>query len=370
MDAGHRIAATARLIVAALTLSACAATPPQATSDAIATQQPVATASASATAAPAPSPTPPADCAGVLPAATVNSFTAQGLVLNPARLDASWYDGPLWLVDESAATIAADRHLVTCIFTTEFEGDGVSSIELYAGLDDEESEALARTATATGWTSESIADSVSMLWTIDPDPNTEHREAWVLGGDRWLRVSGNLRPSEQVAREVAAAVWELPAVAPPSAAPPSSCETLVPERTVEEHASRGLVLTTPDDIETVANHTVESQAVSADHRLFTCLFAPPGSRDRMVIIQFHAGLDAADIGVLQAAADEDVAFGYETVRVAGTDADPVVAYVSETTGVTAQDVQVFHGSTWMHVFTHQEVDVMPAVSQIATRIWG
>ncbi|MGC5078302.1 hypothetical protein [Agrococcus sp. DT81.2] len=373
MDTGYRTAATASLVVAALTLSACAASPPRATSEAIATQEPVATASASAAAAAPPSRTPradPHDCVGVVPAATVDSYIAQGLVLNPARLDTSWYDGPLWLADEPASTIAADRHVVTCIFTTELEGDGVSSIEVYAGLDDGESESLAQAATATGWTSESIADSVSMLWTIDPDPNTEHREAWVLGGDRWLRVSGNLRQSEQVAREVAAAVWELPAVAPPSTAPPSSCETLVPQRTVEEHASRGLVLTTPDDIDIVANHTVASQGVSADHRLFTCLFAPPGSRDRMVIIQFHSGLDAADIDVLQAAADEDIAFGYEAVPVAGTDADPVFAYVSETTGVTAQDVQVFHGDTWVHFFTHQEIDVMPAVSQIATRIWG
>lgn len=354
------------VVIAALALTACTTPPPAAT------PAPVATTSSSPVAASPPSPPSPsaarADCIDVVPAATVDAFTAQELVLNPDRLDASWYDGPTWLPDGPASSIAEAHHAVTCIFTTQLDGDGLSSIELYTGLGADDSATL--TEAAAGWTAEPLAPAVSMLWTIDPDPNTEHREAWVLGADRWLRVSGNLRESEQIAREVAAGLWRLPAAAPPSASPPTSCETLVPQRTMDEHAARGLVLTTANDISIVANHTVESQAVAAEHRRFTCLFAPPGSRDRMVIIQFHSGLDAADLAALQAAADQDVAFGYEVIPVAGTAADPVVAYVSETSGVTAQDVQVFHGDTWMHFFTHQEIDVVPAVSQIAARVWG
>lgn len=357
------MARIAIVVAVVASLTACSAAPPAATHEpAVTSASPVAAST------PTPAPTARPECVDVLPAATVDAYTALDLVLNPDRLDASWYDGAAWLDDEPAASIAESHHAVTCIFTTQLEGDGLSSIELYAGLDADDSAALA--LAADDWTAEALAPALSMLWSVDPDPNTAHREAWVLGADRWLRVTGNLRESEQVAREVAAALWDLPAVAPPSSSPPTSCETLVPQQTMDEHAARGLVLTTANDIGIVANHTVESQAVAAEHRLFTCLFAPPGSRERMVIIQFHSGLDAADMAVLQVAADEDVEFGYEVIPVAGTDADPVVAYVSETSGVTAQDVQVFHGDTWMHVFTHQEVDVVPAVSQIAARVWG
>lgn len=357
----HRIAIA---LIAVLALTACTAPAPAATTEPGAASEPSG-ASPLPSATPAPAPPP---CTELLPTATVEAYTALDLVLDPERLDASWYEGAMWLEPPTAAAIAQEHHVRTCVFTTPLDGDGVSVIELHTGLDADARATLEQQA--AGWTVEALDPSVAMLWAIDPDPNTEHREAWVLGGDRWLRVTGNLRDSEQVAREVAAGLWGLPAVAPPTAQPATSCETLVPRQTVDEHAARGLVLTTPDDIGIVANHTVESQAVSAEHRRFTCLFAPPGSRDRMVIIQFHDGLDADDIATLQAAADEDVALGYEVLPVAQSGTGPVLAYVSETSGVTGQDVQVFHADTWMHVFTHQDVDVVPAVSQIAERVWG
>ncbi|WP_072314461.1 hypothetical protein [Agrococcus sp. Marseille-P2731] len=356
---GRRIATAALL---ALALSACS-TSAEVTGPSATDAAPL---ESSRSAAPSAAPSEPPGCAALLPAETLESFTAQGIELNPPLLDDSWYDGPSPRLTDEASTIAEQRLVTTCVLTAPTASDGVTVIELYAELDQAETVRLHEIAER--WTVEPLSPTVTMRWDIDADPNTSHREAWVTGDTRWLRVEGNGRESEQVAREIAAKIWALPAVLPPSAGPVTSCETLVPQATIDEHAARGLVLSTTDP-GYVPHSAVEAQAVAADHWLVTCLFAPPGSRDRMVVIQVHTGLDASDIAVLERAAADDVALGYAAVPVAGSASEPVIAYVSELRGMTTQTVQVFHDDTWLSFFTHLDVDVMPAVSQIATRLW-